>query len=186
MVSTAFTKGISVVAAICVCGFAAADSSIFIVLDNPASVVNRPSSGSITFEFTGSVTFVGDFSSGQLGGVQFLPFIANSNIGLVTNNTTTDIAAMADFVKAHPEGGTFQGNIFNLVVDSTSTPGLYDSFQGSTFPVHYSLGGLDGDNISVSSNNVNYSLDVNAVPEPTSLLALLGGMPILLRRRRNR
>ena len=69
----------------------------------------------------------------------------------------------------------YSGPLFGLKIDPSSPAGLYTGT--ATITAHY-------DGQSSFTTDASIAVDVQAVPEPASMLALAGGVAALMRRRR--
>jgi hypothetical protein len=101
------------------------------------------------------------------GGTGLLGAFTSSFQNYLNLNTTTNYA----------------GTIFEVFVPGTTSAGLYDTNAALTNGSQVVVGGTNSNNDTVQDNEF-YAVNVQAVPEPTTMAALGLGAVALLRRRK--
>ena len=135
-----------------------------LTINGPNPIVAVPSSGSIDYIFTGTLSLSQGFTV-FAGGLDF-PFINGAGTPLFGDLLNFPYVAAWD-------GGTFVGDLFRFTINSTSALGFYNERFGGG-PATLSIFSMNaaGAQESVSAA-FTITLVASAVPEPTTL-ALLG------------
>lgn len=159
-----------------------AQAQVTLVLDNPNQTIAAPGTGSITVNFTGTVSFAAGYSSSN-GGTLFVAYNASSSNYVLTQFNSLDLNLANN-------GGSVSGLLFTATVSSTTSPDYY-GYQAFTLnPAYYSANATNDGGATNSTAFSNFSVTVTpaVTPEPGSA-ALLVGMGVtgagFLARRRN-
>ncbi len=145
-------------------------------LDAPNPVLVRPASGTLTYEFTGTVA---------TGANEYIRNYGASAVSNANGDSLIPEPIDAAFAAGREPNSSFTGPLFRLTIDANTPLGVYDDFFGTSFvpvlDVGFFTNGVGGPFEVV---DIPYTVTVQAVPEPASLAALGLGAAALLRRRR--
>lgn len=159
---------------------AAAQASINLNINQQYQTVAVPSSGSINVVFSGTIQILQpnvDFNSAALESPASGsgPFIG----------TSFDSGFLA-YLSQNAPGVGYSGNLFSVVVTSSTAPDFYWLNNGSAgispLAEFIVIGGVNG----ASDVKDNELFGVNVVPEPATLAALGLGAAALIRRKRSK
>ncbi len=155
---------------------AASQAALNFNLDFPDLSAPLPTSGTTVLTFTGTVDVTAgwDATSATLN----MPFQVSSFVGLAGAFDPGFVA----YLSGANAGVDYSGNIFSIDVTPSSAIGLYDSNFNSTTAATITVSGQKG--VSTFDDSEAYSVEVTAVPEPASLIALGAGAAALIRRRK--
>lgn len=144
----------------------AASADPTISLSTPDVTIVRPTSGSVTYDFVGTVAATA--GSAFTGFGESYPSLLNSTTMLDVAPGTVDYSGTS----------TYTGVLFTVTVASTTELGYYGYVSESNIrSTYYAF-----DDVGASSTP--YSITVQAVPEPATLAALGLGASAFLRRRK--
>jgi hypothetical protein len=171
-------------------GVGQARADLTLTLTDPNPTVVRPTSGSVSVDFEGTITWSLTGPSSSTAPVLAFPFKSDRH-ALQANLLVSDID-IKNLINA--SGPSFTGShtvdLFSVTVDATSPLGLYDLDSGLAGPptLEIFVVAPDGFHIARSSYSVNV-VNAAVVPEPaTHVVALsevaLIGLGLAWRRRR--
>jgi hypothetical protein len=149
---------------------------VTVTLDTPDVVVEQPGSGSVTVDFTGTISFAAGFSDHGAS----LDYAFQGFDAIATTFGPVDRSAAND-------GHSVSGVLFTATIDATTPLGVYDTNLAHPGLPIYSV---DASNLSgdIATGVATFRITViRSVPEPASLALVgiggLGAMALALRRR---
>ena len=145
-------------------------SALTLTIDSPNLVVLQATSGSMTYVFNGSYSY----DPGENFSIASLDFAFNAD---ASDRVVTTF--IADFSER-----SYSGPLFSATIDPTTAAGFYGFRGSSTDPSTLSLTAEDDDENELGTIAVPFSIQVQAVPEPSAFAALGLGAVAFLRRRR--
>jgi hypothetical protein len=147
-------------------------------LDQNFFVVNAPTSGTSTVVLTGTVNLSSGWHVTSAATFDAVNFSTSDDL-----STTLDAAFISWLIG--PQSTNYSGNIADVTLTPTSG-GLYDFNPVSPDGVPEII--LDGTNGKITgefADSEMFEVNVNAVPEPATMVALGLGAVAMLRRRKN-
>lgn len=157
---------------------AASQASIYLNLDNPIIVVNRPITGTTRIAITGSVGTTNSDYRAVAQNVSF-PFTYGDGSALQYGGLQPDLNSLYTT-------GSYTGDLLYLDVLSSTPVGEYKYIGGTNSSLQSQIGFsfAQKDTDRLTSLTGTYSVIVReAVPEPASMIALGAGALALVRRR---
>lgn len=149
--------------------------------DDPNPTFTIPTTGSVTYSLTGTLTVVG-FSDSASTSLDY-PYLYGSNTELLNVSFSASLlTAFSSFVNTN--GGTYSGDVIDVSVSSTSLPGSYNHKVGSIFAPQLSFNYQDSVAQLGGQASGSYNVNLETVPEPATMVLLGTGLAALVARKR--